>query len=64
MWLLKSLVFKLFFHVKEYVHLKIVGLHGETYQIVKIQNDNYTVEHYEGSYTHKIIVTKDKLIKL
>ena len=53
----------MFFHLHEYVQLKIVGING-TYQIIKIKNNIYTVECRDGCYVHILKLSPNKLIKI
>ena len=50
--------------VGDWVHIKITGMGRDNYQIESIVDNSYTCIFTEGTYKHKMIVTKSKLERL
>ena len=50
--------------VGDWVHLKVTGMGRDNYQIETIEDNTYTCVFTEGSYQHRMIVTKSKLERI
>ena len=50
--------------VGDWVHIKVTGMGRDNYQIESIVDNSYTCIFTEGTYKHKMIVTKSKLERL
>ena len=50
--------------VGDWVHIKITGMGRDNYQIESIEDGTYTCVLTEGSYQHKMTVSKSKLERL
>ncbi len=50
--------------VGDWVHLKITGMGRDNYQIESIVDNSYTCIFTEGTYKHKMVVSKSKLERL
>ena len=50
--------------VGDWVHIKLTGMGRDNYQIESIVDNSYTCIFTEGTYKHKMIVTKSKLERL
>ena len=50
--------------VGDWVHIKVTGMGRDNYQIETIVDNSYTCIFTEGTYKHKMIVTKSKLERL
>ena len=50
--------------VNDWVHIKVTGMGRDNYQIESIENGTYTCVLTEGSYQHRMMVTKSKLERM
>ena len=50
--------------VGDWVFVKITGMGRDNYQIESIEDDTYTCVFTEGTYQHRMMVTKSKLERL
>ena len=50
--------------VGDWVHLKVTGMGRDNYQIESIEDGAYTCVFTEGTYKHRLMVTKSKLERL
>jgi len=50
--------------VGDWVHLKVTGMGRDHYQIESIENNSYTCVFTEGTYQHRMIVSKSKLERM
>ena len=50
--------------VGDWVHIKVTGMGRDNYQIESIEDGSYTCVLTEGTYKHKMIVSKSKLERL
>ncbi len=50
--------------VGDWVHLKVTGMGRDNYQIETIEDNTYTCVFTEGSYQHRMMVTKSKLERM
>ena len=50
--------------VGDWVHIKITGMGRDNYQIESIDDGSYTCIFTEGSYKHKMKLSKSKLERL
>ena len=50
--------------VGDWVHIKVTGMGRDHYQIESIEDGTYTCVFTEGTYKHRLMVTKSKLERL
>ena len=50
--------------VGDWVFVRIAGMGRDNYQIESIEDDTYTCVFTEGSYQHRMMVSKSKLERL
>ena len=50
--------------VGDWVHIKVAGMGRDNYQIESIVDNSYTCIFTEGTYKHKMVVSKSKLERL
>ena len=50
--------------VGDWVHLKVTGMGRDNYQIESIEDGKYTCVFTEGTYKHRMMVTKSKLERI
>ena len=50
--------------VGDWVHIRMAGMGRDNYRIESIDDGSYTCVFTEGSYKHKMILSKSKLERL